>query len=610
MKIKFVTRNVLVTTMTLCLFVLLVVYKLNSYYKNEKTKIVVGQISQQNSNLKSAVSTQLNQLKNTLSGYMYQIDEAKMNWVQLDSINVLAQTQLMKNGQLAVKNLFTKSGTRSERWNKDFLQKALNIKKFSNKSIHIELFQTKSGDKYIAMTFLQAAPQAGEIVDAVTVVAEANYFQKAFDLNRSRKVTHILLTSSNTVAGHSEAEYIATETSDHKINKDKYFFENEELRSANLKIISYSTITSVVSFLNIPFVLLGLIMGFACLLLGILLFAFRPIDKTIQAQKDSDRQKLYKSALDENLEATMQTASSLVLQEKSKQVLGDLDQSSQRIEKVPSNNVMPAALQPSQAPAPSVQEVTLPTHFSFQDSMSDIHNLVTLNSILEEIIFHMQHSLSLEGVKLVLDLKAEMKFELDLVRFKKLFQNILKNAIESVKDMEVKTIQIRSYDQGSKSYVEIQDSGSGVTADDLEKIWQPYYSTKEKSMHQGLGLPEAKSIANRFGGELYLSRVPSGGAMVQLVMNGNNMENAENAKVTENVSEASTDLDLDRLLDLDSDSEVEAAQPMINLEKEFTTTQFKVDSRVTILEDPVIHFKPTEKAIDQFKVQIRGPQKS
>ena len=49
---------------------------------------------------------------------------------------------------------------------------------------------------------------------------------------------------------------------------------------------------------------------------------------------------------------------------------------------------------------------------------------------------------------------------------------------------------------------------------------------------------------------------------------------------------------------------------MINLENEFTTTQFKVDRRVNIIEDPVIQFNPTEKASDQFKVHIRGPQKS
>lgn len=603
MKTKFVTRNVYATTIILFVFVLLVIFKLNDYYKNEKSQIVKTQMSQQNSNLKSSISTQMSQLKNILSGYMYQIEEAKINWVQLESMTVLAQTHISKNGEITVKSIFTKSGSKSERWTKDFLQKALNIKKYSNKPIHAELFQTKSGDKYLAMTYLQDGASLTSSAEAVTVVAEASYFQKMFDLNRSRKVTHVLMTNANTVAGHSESEYIATVTAESKINPGKYFINSEDLRSTNLKIVSYTAKSSVISLINIPFMLLGLILGFACLLVGILFYAFRPIEKTLQQQKTTQREELYKKSLTENIESSpVLSAAELTV-----------SAPSPTVQRAPTPVTLPLP-KPVDLPVPQVvvqshQEMALPANFSFDPVVAEHQARVKLDTLLSDVLSDLESSLAAQGIQVRQDLKAHMEFEVDVMRFKKLFQNVLKNAIDAVKDAQIKKIEIRTFDREGKSFVEIQDSGSGVKYEDLEKVWQPYFSTKEKSKHQGLGLSESQSIVQRYGGGMSLVNVPSGGAMVQIVMTGPEIENVAGENMT---MEPHQDLDLDQILDLDNDteSEQEKTKPMIDLEKEFTTTQFKLDPRLDIVEDPQIQMNKVDKAIDQFKVHIRGPQKS
>lgn len=603
MKTKFVTRNVYATTIILFVFVLLVIFKLNDYYKNEKSQIVKTQMSQQNSNLKSSISAQMSQLKNVLSGYMYQIDETKINWVQIESMTVLAQTHISKNGEITVKSIFTKSGSKSERWTKEFLQKALNLKKYSNKSIHAELFQTKSGDKYLAMTYLQDGASLTSSAEAVTVVAEASYFQKMFDLNRSRKVTHVLMTDSNTVAGHSESEYIATVTAENKINPEKYFISSEDLRSTNLKIVSYAAKSVVISLMNIPFMLLGLILGFACLLVGILFYAFRPIEKTLQQQKTTQREELYKKSLTENIESS-QVLSAAEL---------TVSASVPTVQRVPTPVTLPLP-KPVDPPVPQVvvqsdQEMALPANFSFDPVVAEHHARVKLNSLLSDVLLDIEPSLAAQGIQVLQDLKAHMEFEVDVMRFKKLFYNVVKNAVDVVKDAQIKKIEIRTFDREGRSFVEVQDSGSGVKYEDLEKVWQPYFSTKEKSKHQGLGLSESLSIVQRYGGDMSLVNVPSGGAMVQIVMAGPEIENVAGENMT---MEAHQDLDLDQILDLDNDteSELEKTKPMIDLEKEFTTTQFKLDPRLDIVEDPQIQINKSDKAIDQFKVHIRGPQKS
>ncbi len=580
------TKYVYITTAILCIFVLLVIFKLNDYYKTEKLQSVSNQMSQQNLSLKTSISIQLGQLKNILSTYSVRMDESKLNWMQMDPMTVMAQTHISKAGQFEVKNIFTKSGSKTERWTKDFLQKALALRKYSGRAIHADLFQTAAGDKYLALSFVGASSASGS--DAVTVVGDANYFQKFFDLNRSKKITHLVMTSANVVAGHSESEYVASITAEGELNSKNYFTEAEELRSSNLKIISYVSRAQVLSFINIPFMLLGLILGFSCVLVGILFYAFRPIEKTLQAQKTAAREIVYQEtvqkALSENQRSIEVRAPSVEF-------------------KVPDLVVQNIVTEKPKLPPVKIT-----------DTVSTAEP--DLNSTIESAVNSVASRAASEGVCIHKELNAKNKFNFEQVRFQKMFEHILKNAIEAVELSSTKNIFVRTMDQDSETIIEIQDSGTGISEDHLEKIWQPYFSTKEKNRHQGLGLSESLSVARRYGADLTIKNNQNGvGAIVRLTMN--NLENvvraspdqktADEFEVTKKIDE----FDLDRILNFDDDGPVaDISKPTLDLKKEFTTTQFKIDRHIEIIEEPQIQFQKTEKNADRFKVQIRGPQKS
>jgi signal transduction histidine kinase len=59
--------------------------------------------------------------------------------------------------------------------------------------------------------------------------------------------------------------------------------------------------------------------------------------------------------------------------------------------------------------------------------------------------------------------------------------------------------------------VSIADSGSGIPADKLQQIFEPFFTTKEKGT--GLGLPIARTILERSGGEISAENRPHGGAV-------------------------------------------------------------------------------------------------
>ena len=218
--------------------VVVVVWKLNSYYKQEKSAFVEGQIHQQTITLKTSISSQIAQLKNIISSYQGQVDESKINWVQINPFFALAQLDIAANGTYAVKNLYVKSGTPADNWSKDYLQKAFAYSPFSNKDIHGQLFQNQAGEKFLSLIFSDQKIQNTR--QAVVLVGDATYFQKYFDTVRSAKSTNLLMTSDNVVVGHTQSDYIATKSQEAKLNQSKYFVDRDEIRSSNFFIMSYA----------------------------------------------------------------------------------------------------------------------------------------------------------------------------------------------------------------------------------------------------------------------------------------------------------------------------------------------------------------------------------
>jgi signal transduction histidine kinase len=78
----------------------------------------------------------------------------------------------------------------------------------------------------------------------------------------------------------------------------------------------------------------------------------------------------------------------------------------------------------------------------------------------------------------------------DKEKIKIALKNVITNAIEAIPNKG--TIQIRIMDQTTALDLDLEDSGIGISSDKLDKIFEPYFSTKE--VGTGLGLPIAKKI--------------------------------------------------------------------------------------------------------------------
>ena len=106
--------------------------------------------------------------------------------------------------------------------------------------------------------------------------------------------------------------------------------------------------------------------------------------------------------------------------------------------------------------------------------------------------------------------------EADPGRIRQLLHNLIRNAIESFSDRNDGEIilSLMATNQDDKQYVElrVEDNGPGIPDSMMEKLFEPYVTTKPKG--SGLGLSVVKRIVEEHSGTLFVENLKKGGARI------------------------------------------------------------------------------------------------
>lgn len=95
--------------------------------------------------------------------------------------------------------------------------------------------------------------------------------------------------------------------------------------------------------------------------------------------------------------------------------------------------------------------------------------------------------------------------------------NLLLNAIEAI-DEKKGDLKVTSYYEASTFYVEIRDSGAGISDENLGKIFEPYFTTKRSGQGTGLGLSLVKRTIQAHGGQIMVESNPGEGARFTIIL--------------------------------------------------------------------------------------------
>ena len=101
----------------------------------------------------------------------------------------------------------------------------------------------------------------------------------------------------------------------------------------------------------------------------------------------------------------------------------------------------------------------------------------------------------------------------DRIRLEQVLINLLRNAVDATRDKRDARIDIE-VEAGAHAYVSVRDNGPGVS--DLEKLFEPFWTTKKPGEGTGLGLAISSTIVADFGGRLTAHNETDGGAVFRV----------------------------------------------------------------------------------------------
>ena len=128
-------------------------------------------------------------------------------------------------------------------------------------------------------------------------------------------------------------------------------------------------------------------------------------------------------------------------------------------------------------------------------------DILDINLLLEEVIKSMELLFIKNKIKIEKDiLDDEIFINGDYNRLTQVFINILKNSIEALENKKTKVIKLWSKRDKKNIIIYIKDSGKGIKKETLNKIKEPFYTTKIKGT--GLGVSLSNEIINMHKGTL------------------------------------------------------------------------------------------------------------
>ncbi|MFP7176505.1 sensor histidine kinase [Priestia filamentosa] len=140
---------------------------------------------------------------------------------------------------------------------------------------------------------------------------------------------------------------------------------------------------------------------------------------------------------------------------------------------------------------------------------------VEMVSLLKECVHRARDIFSTKGIKITTDFKGDVMFYGDEMLLKEVVNNILNNAMEAIDDPKG-LIHVRMFKMKNQGIsIEISDNGKGIPKEEINRIMEPYFSTKQNIKNHGLGLSFCYKVIRAHEGEIMVkSEVDKGTTVI------------------------------------------------------------------------------------------------
>ncbi len=151
-----------------------------------------------------------------------------------------------------------------------------------------------------------------------------------------------------------------------------------------------------------------------------------------------------------------------------------------------------------------------------------------VQEVLQKILLLISAEAAFRGIALRTDWEEKpIVIPMDMDKLQQAFLNFIKNAMESISGEGTVTLAVRKTENGQVS-IRISDTGCGMTTEEVERIFNPEYTTKEKGL--GLGLPLSHEIIRGHGGEIRVLSRKGEGTTFEILLPAQRQGNGKGAK--------------------------------------------------------------------------------
>lgn len=134
---------------------------------------------------------------------------------------------------------------------------------------------------------------------------------------------------------------------------------------------------------------------------------------------------------------------------------------------------------------------------------NDPFETIGVEKLLNDVLDFSRERFKLRSIGIRIKVEPELKIECRATQIEQVFLNLLSNSYDAISSEEGSWIEIEAKSFGARVIITFTDSGSGIPSQIVEKIMQPFFTTKEVGKGTGLGLSISLGIIHSHSGEFY-----------------------------------------------------------------------------------------------------------
>jgi len=153
---------------------------------------------------------------------------------------------------------------------------------------------------------------------------------------------------------------------------------------------------------------------------------------------------------------------------------------------------------------------------TFARKHAPMKQLNQINNIIEDVLKFRAYEQKVNGIEVKRQLAPDLpEIMVDYFQMQQVFLNIIINAEYFMVEAHNRgTLTITTKKQNGNVRISIADDGPGISKENLRRLFNPFFTTKEAGKGTGLGLSICHGIVSEHGGQIYAKSQPGKGATI------------------------------------------------------------------------------------------------